>query len=172
MALKLVPDETRFWKKVNKKGPKHPVLKTQCWIWMSGRFSQGYGQFHIGSRTDRTRRPVKAHRFSYELHCGEIPEGLCVCHKCDNRLCVNPQHLFVGTHADNSADRNAKGRQAKGEKVNTNILSEEQVLQVIRWKPWKGTTLQDLANRFNVSRHALAHIRAGHNWKHLMSARI
>jgi len=92
--------EGMFWSKVNKKGPIHPI-HGQCWVWTGSRFSQGYGRL-IGHG--------RAHRISWEIHFGDIPDGLCVCHHCDNPSCVNPKHLFLGTKGDNIRDRNAKGR--------------------------------------------------------------
>ena len=96
--------ETRFWSKVNK--------TDGCWLWTGYRFHAGYGGFHE-SQPKRTVR--LAHRVAWELTNGLIPDGLHVCHTCDNRSCVRPDHLFLGTNADNVADKVAKGRQAKGE---------------------------------------------------------
>jgi hypothetical protein len=99
------PLAERFWEKVDKNGPTHPVLRTQCWLWTAKRLPRGYGEIAINGK-DRAR----THRVSWEMHFGAIPERRWVLHRCDNPSCVRPDHLFLGTHLDNMADMRAKGR--------------------------------------------------------------
>lgn len=81
------------------------VFKTKfCWFRIGSKFANGYGRFH------QNHKALRAHRFSWTLHNGKIPEGLIVCHECDNPLCVNPKHLWLGTNADNNIDTVKKGR--------------------------------------------------------------
>ena len=91
----------RFWEKVKK--------TSGCWLW-TGTVSRGYGNLRVGSLRDGTRRKVLAPRFSYELVHGPIEDGMFVCHHCDNRRCVRPDHLFLGTNSDNIKDCVAKGK--------------------------------------------------------------
>ncbi len=106
MAPPRRPIEDRYWEKVVK------GLPGDCWGWTAGVDTHGLPYANL-SLPGRGTNDVKAHRFSWELHNGPIPSGLMVLHSCDNPPCTNPEHLFLGTHADNMADRNAKGRQAR-----------------------------------------------------------
>ena len=95
----------KFWSRVNKNGPVHPMCG-QCWVWTGTLYSNGYGRLYGFGR---------AHRLSWRIHFGEIPEGLLVCHHCDNKTCVNPDHLFTGTHLANMQDGVSKSRFALGD---------------------------------------------------------
>jgi hypothetical protein len=93
------PAEVRFWAN---------VLKTpKCWEWQAALNQSGYGYLRVGAKSEH----VMAHRYSWEMHCSAIPQGMFVCHKCDNPKCVRPDHLFLGTQADNLRDMWQKGRQ-------------------------------------------------------------
>lgn len=122
-----------------------------CWDW-NGATRNGYGVIGRGARIDGL---VYAHRLSWELNRGPIPEGLCVLHTCDNRRCTRPDHLFLGTKLDNNRDMAAKGRH-----VGTRRLTPGQVAE-IRSSTDKASTL---ANRFGVSTWNIYNIRSGRTW--------
>ena len=132
---------------------------TGCWNW-TGRTASGYGQLGDNSKQKST------HRISYRLYNGEIPEGFCVCHTCDNKICINPKHLFVGTIADNTKDRDQKGRQARGERSSSAKLTEGEVGK-IRFLCGKGVKQNRVAHLFNVSPQVVNYIVNRKTWKHI-----
>lgn len=140
-----------------------PEPMSGCWLWLSTLTSDGYGRI-IDDRK-RSRRQILAHRISWELHRGLIPELANVLHTCDNPGCVNPEHLFLGSHSDNMRDSVKKGRKnnLKGEKHGNAKLTEAQALE-IKHSSDRGV---DLAARFGVAATLISKIRSGENWKHL-----
>ena len=141
------PDEHRFWSKVEKRGPIHPIFG-RCWTWLGALCSFGYGHFS----SEGMQGPV--HRYSYKLHKGNIPDGLYVCHHCDNPSCVNPKHLFVGTPQDNMLDKLSKDRQPRYNGIGRGKLTKEQVIEIRNRfiKHSAGTSsAKHLAKEFNVS---------------------
>lgn len=134
----------RFWKFVI-------IRDNGCWGW-SGSKSRGYGQIS----TRRGRSPAKAHRVSWFIHNGEpIPNGMSICHTCDNPECTNPEHLFLGTHRDNMMDAHKKGRlnmfnHGLGEKNNMAQFTDNEVRK-IRKEYSEGSTLEILAKKYKTS---------------------
>ena len=126
--------------------------QTSCWNWMGGMFSDGYGCMYYQGKTWRV------HRLSWQLLHGDIPEGKYVCHHCDNKKCINPGHLFLGSAKDNTLDMIHKGRHVPYRK-----LTLEQAIEI---KNMLGTESHyKIAKLFNVSRSAIQHIAAGRSWK-------
>lgn len=139
---------------------------TGCWEWI-GCKRGGYGRTIIGSRKDGTRKAITAHRLSYLIFHGEIPEGMEVCHRCDNPSCINPDHLFVGTRKDNIDDRERKSRNIVkvGEEQPCAKLSKKAVKDA-RWEhAYHGTSFQKLADRYGVSKKTMQNAINGVTWK-------
>jgi hypothetical protein len=159
--------EERFWRSVNKDGVNG------CWEWMRPPDSSGYGQIEIGRRTERGT--IRVHRLSWEIHHGIIPEGQWVLHKCDNRICVNPSHLFLGDNLANMMDMNQKGRHGgpKGTQVHTCKLSEQKVLEILTeynsLKEKFGWVSKN-CHRFGISRIALSLVVNRKMWKWVVFA--
>lgn len=123
-----------------------------CWLWRAGKDRWGYGQFRYKGKTR------SAHRIAYKLYVGEIPEGMFVLHKCDNPICVNPKHLFLGTLKDNSQDMVKKGRNNTGK--GSAKLTKEEVVQ-IRKSPESGVIL---AKMFRVTPSNISLVRNRKSW--------
>lgn len=148
-----------FWKRV-KRDPE-----TGCWNWIYSTGSAGYGHFR------RKDKFLKAHRVSWTLRNGEIPEGMCICHHCDNKKCVRPSHLFMGTHADNMADKKQKGRtnshSMQGEKNPDAKLTKEQVIEIRKLYDGGGYTMMAISELYPVGKEQIRNIALRLKWKWL-----
>jgi hypothetical protein len=159
------PLEERFWEKVGICG------ESECWEWAGGKDELGYGAVYISTIAGK-RRYGRAHRVAYLLIYGEINEGLDVLHRCDNRACCNPAHLFTGTHQDNMQDRNQKGRQARGSKNGRAKLSDADVINLRELYATGDYSTVELSARFGLSSTATEHVISGENWRHLPVQRL
>lgn len=142
--------EERFWSKVDKSG--------DCWLWTAYLDANRYGHFSI----KRCRK--SAHRVSYAFSVGQIPEGKQVLHHCDNPPCVNPDHLFLGTHDDNMADKKAKGRAPIGSNNGNSSLVESDVVVI---RKIKGITRWRMAEIFGVHKSTIDRVLANTIWRHV-----
>ena len=133
------------------------ITECGCWIWMGNIAKVGYGQFLSN------KKKLYAHRASYEAFKGNIPEGMYVCHKCDTRSCVNPDHLFIGTPSDNSKDMAFKKRSTIGEKNPRSKLKHEDVVKI---KTMQNTN-ENIAKLFNVTRGCIRLIKSNQRWSHV-----
>jgi|SRR6185437_212326 len=141
-----------------------PEPNSGCWLWTGELDAYGYGSLLLRKIKENgvwRKMRIKAHQLAWKLHKGEIPDGLEVCHSCDMPQCVNPEHLFVGTHYQNMRDRDIKGRGK-----NTVTLTAEKVLAIrsalkTEYRP------RYIAAALDVSTEAVRCIRDGRSWKHV-----
>ncbi len=156
-------ERARFWSRVHKEeSVTSPHVDTPCWTWTASRNEDGYGEFHSGGKT------VKTHRVSYELKHG--PPGASVLHACDNRACVNPDHLRSGTQADNMLDMRSRGRahRPRGELNGRAKLSVQAVREL--WERWeRGESQRAIARTLGVSRAAVQFVLNGTTWSDIHS---
>lgn len=157
MPKPITPIEKRFFDKVEK--------TSGCWLWKGGSTNYGYGCLWCNEK----KGLVRAHVFSYKFHKGVVPPGMCVCHKCDVPACVNPDHLWLGTHAENMRDGFAKGRikntnPSRGENHHKAKLTWDQVHE-IRSSPLKGYGSSiKLSKQYGVSVQIIDRIVNNRNW--------
>jgi len=168
----------RFWEKVDKNGPtpEHVPEIGNCWIWTRKPSSRGYGSFHLFGRARC------AHRFAWSSINGPVPQGLFVLHHCDNRMCVRPDHLWLGTHADNMADMRAKGRESKGERHKSRTHPETvtrgvrhhnakftpDLVREVRARYKGGESAHVIARAVGMSHVTVWLAATGRTWKHVV----
>ena len=152
----------RFWAKVDKAGPVVRAELDACWVWTA--HTNRYGIFALHGRATR------AHRVAFELANGAIPDGLSVLHACDNPRCCNPSHLFLGTQLENVADREAKGRSARGERVSMrgarNGTAKLRDADVVAIRLAAGSQAA-IAARFGITQTTVSRIRRRLGWRHV-----
>jgi hypothetical protein len=157
----------RFWSKVRQADIE------DCWEWMASTCNSGYGQFGDKIHSRWTMR--LAHRVAYELVYGSVPGHLLVCHRCDNKLCCNPLHMFLGTHTDNALDMRRKGRQVsparlsfltRGERGGRAILTEVAVMD-IRARVRDGERRADVATSYGVCKETVDAAVTKRTWSHV-----
>lgn len=145
-----------FWKKVKK--------INNCWVWIGRISSRGYGAHCLRINN---KKYGDAHRISWVIHNGEIPKELLVCHKCDNRKCINPKHLFLGTPKDNVQDMIKKERGLVGEKNGSNKLYKDEVLKIRKLYIKNLFGYKKIAKIYNVNLTTIYRIIKREKWKHL-----
>jgi hypothetical protein len=148
--------EERFWAKVNK--------AEGCWLWTASKRPNGYGKFEKGRRGEGT---VSAHRFSYELHKGPIPNGLLVMHICDTPACVNPDHLRLGTPAENMNDMHSKGRAKPGRPLGNSNFNAVLTPDLVRYIRASAKNNKELAAELGVGINTVRGVRIGRTWTHI-----
>lgn len=141
---------------------KNVIRQEGCWDWKGYIARTGYAE--IGR--SKNFHEKNAHRISWMIHKGNIPEGMYICHKCDNPKCTNPDHLFIGTHQDNDKDRDEKGRNVKGEDVESSILKDQDIKE-IKTLLTQGKSCLEISRKYDVSHDAIKRINKNETWKHI-----
>jgi len=136
-----------------------PEPNSGCWLWFGNANRAGYGLVY---NTAMARQEL-AHRASYKCFKGGLDQKLRVCHSCDMPACVNPDHLWIGTDADNVNDKVRKGRAMRGTAVPSSRLTENEVAQIRRM----GGSQQEIADRFGVCQMTISKIKRGETWRHV-----
>ena len=136
-----------------------PVTESGCWLWTANTGRDGYGKIKVNKHT------VRAHRFSWEVHCGPIPNGLQVLHRCDVPCCVNPDHLFLGTNIDNVSDCVKKDRHARGNRNGSAILTDDDITAIR--KIGRTVPQRVIAKQFGVNRGHISKILSMKLWKEI-----
>lgn len=155
------PLAERFWDKVDQRGPD------ECWEWQAFRLPGGYGKIAADRVRGEPKVSLTAHRVAWEFTNGRpVPDGMRVCHRCDNPPCCNPAHLFLGTAKENTRDMLSKARHCHGERYPHHKLTEDDVREIRKLKA-AGVTYDELERRFGVTRAPLHRIVTRRSWGHV-----
>lgn len=141
-------------------------LDSGCWEWSGGKFESGYGMFYLKRGSKKT---FLAHRASWMIHNKmQVPNNLLVCHTCDNRPCVNPAHLYVGTYYENNRDtvKRKRGNRRYGTECSWSKVTEAQVMEILTHKYGRGANAE-LARKLGIHQSQVSHIRRGYRWPHI-----
>lgn len=144
----------RFWLKVDQQSD------SACWLWIACKNANGYGIMNVAGR------PMSAHRISWVIHNDQIPDGMCVCHKCDTPSCVNPNHLFLGTQKENMRDAKTKGRMQRGERHYRAKLNRKDVVDIKRLHS-QGVMIKQLASNYGVHVNTISRVINKNSWEHV-----
>ena len=140
---------------------KHKHDFSDCWMWEGGKFTSGYGCYYMNGKAYR------AHRLAWmRVNGKEVPEGMCICHRCENPACVNPDHLFIATKLENIVDRDNKGRQSRGELHPSHIFTEDDI-RAMRLLRVSGFSQKYIVDLFKSSHSTIGSILQGRKWKHV-----
>ena len=142
---------------------KWEIDENGCWIWTGAKLPKGYGFIKI----PKTRRQIYAHRLSFLISGGTIPEGMNVLHRCDNPACVNPTHLFVGSQKDNLQDMAEKHRHLCGEKNTEAVLTAPDVVKIKKLLAMNAFSQTEIGRMFGVAQITISRIHRGLRWKHI-----
>jgi hypothetical protein len=156
-----------FWSRVDKMGPIHPRLGTRCWLW-TGAKCCGYGMAISVYHSTSKGTGIKAHRMSMTLHLGrKLKKGELVLHKCDNKPCVNPEHLYIGTDLDNARDRDTRGRAnpVEGEEHYKSKLTLKTIGKAEKLRS-EGWSYQRIANSLGLATMTVFYALTKKTWKH------
>lgn len=151
MGRPRIPSKEKFFSKTDKSG--------DCWMWLGSFDRDGYGLFWDGDN----QKMMRSHQYSYELHYGDR-SGYCVMHTCDNPSCVNPNHLMLGTNADNCADKVSKNRHAKGEQQGASKLTEDDVVSIL---DRRNESYKVICSEYDIQPSTLYRIWNRESWKHI-----
>jgi len=139
-------------------------VRKDCWCYTATRSHAGHG--HLKRHANGHYKHFQAHAYSWIIHFGEIPDGLCVLHKCDNPCCVNPEHLYLGTRRQNNEEASRKGRTAKGETHYAAKLSNDTVIEMRRLYS-DGHTQKALAQKYGIGQGLVSRVVRRKSWEHV-----